>query len=90
MFVDWLFASFHHLAVFSLAAILSAEIFLTAGPIHDRMALKLARVDAWFGIMAPLALTAGLLRVFLCAKGVDYYSPTVSSGRKWLCSPPWG
>ena len=31
MFVDWLFASFHHLAVFSLAAILSAEIFLTAG-----------------------------------------------------------
>jgi hypothetical protein len=31
MFLDWLFASFHHLAVFSLAAILSAEIFLTAG-----------------------------------------------------------
>ncbi len=29
MFVDWLLASFHHLAVFSLAAILSAEIFLT-------------------------------------------------------------
>ena len=36
MFVDWLLASFHHLAVFSLAAILSAEIFLTAGPIDDR------------------------------------------------------
>ena len=31
MFLDWLLASFHHLAVFSLAAILSAEIFLTAG-----------------------------------------------------------
>ena len=29
MFLDWLLASFHHLAVFSLAAILSAEIFLT-------------------------------------------------------------
>ena len=59
MFVDWLLASFHHLAVFSLAAILSAEIFLTAGPIDDRMALRLARIDAWFGLMAALVLAAG-------------------------------
>ena len=42
MFLDWLLASFHHLAVFSLAAILSAEIFLTGGTIDDRMALRLA------------------------------------------------
>jgi putative membrane protein len=73
MFVDWLLASFHHLAVFSLAAILSAEIFLTAGPIDDRMALRLARVDAWFGILAAIALAAGLMRLFFGAKGVDYY-----------------
>src|SRR5277367_3215342 len=73
MFVDWLLASFHHLAVFSLAAILSAEIFLTAGPIDDRMALRLARVDAWFGIMAALALAAGLMRLAFGAKGADYY-----------------
>jgi putative membrane protein len=73
MFIDWLLASFHHLAVFSLAAILSAEIVLTAGAIDDRMALRLARVDAWFGITAAVALGAGLLRVFLGAKGVDYY-----------------
>jgi putative membrane protein len=59
--------------VFSLAAILSAEIFLTAGAIDGRMALRLARVDAWFGVMAAIALAAGLLRVFLGAKGVDYY-----------------
>jgi putative membrane protein len=73
MFLDWLLASFHHLAVFSLAGILSAEIFLTGGAIDDRTALRLARVDAWFGIMAAIALAAGLLRVFLGAKGVDYY-----------------
>jgi putative membrane protein len=73
MFVDWLLASFHHLAVFSLAAILSAEIFLTAGPIDDRMALRLARIDAWFGITAAIVLAAGLLRVYFGAKGVDYY-----------------
>ncbi len=73
MFVDWLLASFHHLAVFSLAAILSAEIFLTAGPIDDRMALRLARIDAWFGIMAALVVAAGVLRVFFGAKGYEYY-----------------
>jgi len=40
MFLDWLLASFHHLAVFSLAAILSAEVFLTGGAIDDRTALR--------------------------------------------------
>jgi putative membrane protein len=73
MFVDWLLASFHHLAVFSLAGILSAEIFLTAGPIDDRMALRLARVDAWYGILAALVVAAGVLRVFFGAKGYEYY-----------------
>jgi putative membrane protein len=73
MFVDWLLASFHHLAVFSLAAILSAEIFLTAGPIDDRVALRLARVDAWYGILAALVVAAGVLRVFFGAKGYEYY-----------------
>ena len=59
MFVDWLLASFHHLAVFSLAAILSAEIFLTAGPIDDSMALRVARLDAWFGLVAAIVVAAG-------------------------------
>ena len=73
MFVDWLLASFHHLAVFSLAAILSAEIFLTAGPIDDRLVLRVARIDAWFGIVAALVVAAGVLRVFFGAKGYEYY-----------------
>ena len=73
MFVDWLLASFHHLAVFSLAAILSAEIFLTAGPIDDRLVLRVARIDAWFGILAALVVAAGVLRVFFGAKGYEYY-----------------
>jgi putative membrane protein len=74
MFVDWLLASFHHLAVFSLAGILAAEIALTAGAIDDRAVLRLARVDAWFGIVAAIALAAGVARVFFGAKGADYYS----------------
>jgi putative membrane protein len=85
MFIDWLLASFHHLAVFSLAAILSAEIFLTGGTIDDRVALRLARVDAWFGIMAAIALAAGVLRVFLGAKGVDYYIVNIFFWAKMAC-----
>jgi putative membrane protein len=77
MFVDWLLASFHHLAVFSLAAILSAEIVLTAGPIDGRTVLRVARVDAWFGVTAAIVLAAGLLRVFFAAKGLDYYSVNI-------------
>jgi len=71
MFLDWLLASFHHLAVFSLAAILAAELALTAAVLDDRAILRLARIDAWFGVMAAIALAAGLARVFLDAKGVD-------------------
>ena len=37
------------------------------------MALRLARVDAWFGIMAALVVAAGVLRVFFGAKGYEYY-----------------
>jgi len=74
MFLDWLLASFHHLAVFSLAGILAAELALTASVVDDRTVLRLARVDAWFGIMAAIALAAGLLGVFLAAKGVEYYA----------------
>lgn len=77
MFIDWLLASFHHLAVFSLAGILSAEIVLTAGAIDDRMALRLARVDAWYGILAAIVVAAGVLRVFFGAKGSAYYAVNI-------------
>ena len=73
MFLDWLLASFHHLAVFSLAAILAVELALTASVVDDRTVMRLARVDAWFGIVAAVALAAGLSRLFFGAKGYEYY-----------------
>jgi putative membrane protein len=73
MFLDWLLASFHHLAVFSLAGILAAEIALTAGAIDDKRVLRLARVDAWYGIAAAIVVAAGVARVFFGAKGAGYY-----------------
>lgn len=74
MFLDWVLASLHHLAIFALAAILAFELALTAEAVDARAILRLARVDAWYGAMAALALAAGVARVFLGAKGPDYYA----------------
>jgi putative membrane protein len=74
MALDWTLASLHHLAVFALAAILAYELALTLGEVESRTILRLARVDAWFGAVAALALSAGLARVFLGAKGPEYYA----------------
>ena len=73
MALDWLLASLHHLAILSLAAILAFELALTAGEIEPRSLLRLARIDAYYGALAALALAAGLLRVFLGARGAAYY-----------------
>jgi putative membrane protein len=73
MFLDWLLASFHHLAVFSLAGILAIELALTASFLDDRTMLRLAHIDAWFGLVAAIVVGAGLLRIFFAAKGFDYY-----------------
>jgi putative membrane protein len=73
MFLDWLLASFHHLAVFSLAGILAVELALTATVLDDRTMLRLPRIDAWFGLVAAIVVGAGLMRIFFAAKGFDYY-----------------
>jgi putative membrane protein len=74
MELDWLLASLHHLAVFTLAAILAYELALTAGDLDGRTILRLSRVDAWYGATAAMVVGAGVLRVFLGAKGAEYYA----------------
>jgi len=73
MALDWTLASLHHLAVFSLAAILAFELALTAGEVDARAVLRLSRVDASYGALAALVLAVGLARVFLGDKGPQYY-----------------
>jgi len=74
MLLDFVLASLHHLAVFTLAAILAFELALTAGAIDAATITRLARIDAWYGAVAALALAAGRARVFLGAKGPEYYA----------------
>lgn len=73
MGLDWALASIHHLAIFTLAAILAFELAVTARELDAQAIARLARVDAWYGAMAAVVLAAGLARVFLGLKGPDYY-----------------
>ena len=81
MFLDWILASLHHLAILTLAAILAFELALTASEVHAPVIARLARVDAWYGAMAAVVLAAGGARVFLGAKGPEYYA---ANGLFWL------
>lgn len=47
MVLDWALASVHHLAIFTLVAILAFELALTAGELDAPAILRLARVDVW-------------------------------------------
>jgi putative membrane protein len=73
LFTDFILACFHHLTVFSLVAIIAAEIVLLRPELDASGVARLARLDLAYGIDAILVLIAGFLRVFFGAKGPDYY-----------------
>jgi putative membrane protein len=73
MFIDWALASFHHLAIFTLAATLAAELAILTINIDAPAVRRLARVDTAYGIAAAVVVIAGVLRVFFGAKGYEYY-----------------
>ena len=73
MFVDWLLASFHHLAcLFACRDPVGGDL-PHRGADRRPLVLRIARVDAWFGIVAAIVVAAGVLRVFFGAKGYEYY-----------------
>jgi putative membrane protein len=73
MLLDWALASLHHLAIFALAGIIAFELALTARALDDTAILRLARVDAWYGVVAAIVLAVGATRVMFGAKGAAYY-----------------
>ena len=73
MFLDWALASLHHLAVFSLAAILAAEFVLIRNAIDPATIRRLSRIDLHYGLAAALVVAFGVLRVIFGAKGYEYY-----------------
>jgi putative membrane protein len=73
MFTDWALASLHHLAIFTLAATLAAELAILTIDIDAKAIARLARIDMFYGLSAIVVVIAGIARVIWGAKGYEYY-----------------
>lgn len=70
---DLLLAFGHHLAVFSLLALMVAELGVLCRPVAGAAIATLARLDAFYGATAGAVLAFGVARVFLGAKGSAFF-----------------
>ena len=68
-----LFAFLHHLAAFTLVAVIAVEFALIRQELTTSAARKLLAADAVYGVSAAALLVIGLLRVFYFEKGAAYY-----------------
>ena len=71
--LDLVLAGLHHLAVFSLAGIVAAELALLRPGVSGAALQRLGRIDAAYGGVAAAVLVVGFLRVFFGAAAADYY-----------------
>ena len=71
---DLHFAMAHHLLVFALAGVLAFELGAVRAGMTGRDTLRVARADAWYGILAAAILAVGFSRAIFAAKGWAYYS----------------
>jgi putative membrane protein len=71
---DLHFALAHHLLVFALAGVLAFEIGAVRARMDVREVTRLARADAWYGILAAAIIAVGFSRAVFAAKGWAYYS----------------
>src|SRR5688500_4374580 len=72
--LDLILAIAHHLAVFSLAGILAAELALLRPGIAGERLQQLGRLDGAYGGLAMLVVVVGVLRVFFGRTDAGYYS----------------
>jgi putative membrane protein len=66
-------ASLHHLAAFTVVAMLAVEVAIFKPPLSAPQARRLQRTDMIFGVAATLLLIVGLLRVMWFEKSPAYY-----------------
>lgn len=72
---DLVLAITHHLLVFTLVAILAAELALYRAGMRGEALHRLSRLDAAYGLSALLVISVGIARVMLGIKGPRYYLP---------------
>ena len=70
---DLSLAIVHHLLVFLVAGVLAFEVGVIRPSMKSRDVLRVARVDAWYGVLAAAILVVGFSRAIYAAKGWTYY-----------------
>jgi Predicted membrane protein len=70
---DLLLAIAHHLLVFTLAAILAAELAIIRPGLSGASLRRLGVVDLHYGLIATLILIVGFARVYMGVKGPEAY-----------------
>jgi putative membrane protein len=71
--LDLLLAILHHLLVFALVAILATEIATIRPGISAGQIRRIGSIDASYGALAGLIIVIGFARVFLGAKGSEFF-----------------
>ncbi|MEI9888759.1 MAG: DUF2214 family protein [Rhizomicrobium sp.] len=64
----------HHVLIFALAGVLAFELGVVRAGMTAVDVRRVARVDAWYGILAALIIAVGFARAVYAAKGWAYYS----------------
>lgn len=72
--LDALLAYSHFISIIAVVATVIAEAILSRSGLTLQWAQRLGRVDLLYLVTAALALTTGLLRLFLGAKGAAFYA----------------
>lgn len=71
--LDLILAIAHHLAVFSLVGVFTAEFFLLRQGISGNWLAQLGGVDRLYGLLAAVVIVVGVVRVSFGAAGPWYY-----------------
>jgi putative membrane protein len=64
----------HHLIIFALFGVLAIELVLVRRDMSLDVVARIARVDAWYGVLAGAIVVVGFSRAIFAAKGWAYYS----------------
>lgn len=73
MWLDAILAYLHFISIFVLFGYLIVELVTIKGELDEAAIRRIARADIVYFIAAMLVLITGFLRLFLGAKGPDYY-----------------
>jgi len=71
---DLAFAIGHHVLIFALAGVIAFEVGVVKPGLTAGDVVRVAKADAWYGILAVLILIVGFARANFAAKGWAYYS----------------